>query len=107
MSMVFNLNIQDQATSHLGSRRLSSVDPYPGAVARGPDKAKRTGSIRLSAWELSRLDVDLVERAAGKARENSSVLHELRPRDSGLAEKENTSSRNVSSSVSTEICTVV
>ncbi|CAM6123691.1 unnamed protein product [Calypogeia fissa] len=90
---------QDEVIPHLGPGRLpSTIDPDLGAAARRNVNHKKKGTVRISAWKLSRLNADEATRAAVKAREDSSILRQVGPRDFGVEEREHTStSSNVSS----------
>ncbi|KAL3687972.1 hypothetical protein R1sor_014281 [Riccia sorocarpa] len=89
---------QDEVVPHLGPGRVpSTVDPDAGNVANRNESRPKKGAVRISAWKLAKLNADDATRAAAKARENSSILRQLGPRDYGIPEGEYTSSSNMSS----------
>ncbi|KAL2629679.1 hypothetical protein R1flu_014365 [Riccia fluitans] len=89
---------QDEVVPHLGPGRVpSTIDPDAGNAANKNENRPNKGAVRISAWKLAKLNPDDASRAAAKARENSSILRQLGPRDYGIPEGEYTSSSNMSS----------
>ncbi|BBN08192.1 palmitoyltransferase ZDHHC1/11 [Marchantia polymorpha subsp. ruderalis] len=89
---------QDEVVPHLGPGRVpSTIDPDAGSALTRHDNRHKKGAVRISAWKLAKLNADDATRAAAKARENSSILRQLGPRDYGIVEGEYTSSSNMSS----------
>ncbi|CAM6043005.1 unnamed protein product, partial [Sphagnum compactum] len=94
---------QDEILPHLARGRVPSTKD-PDAMGAGRPPKRSSGTVRISAWRLAKLNADEAARAAAKARENSSVLKPLGPRDvGGIPETDYSSSSNISSRSSLSI----
>jgi hypothetical protein len=94
---------QDEILPHLAPGRVPSTKD-PDAMGAGRPPKRSSGTVRISAWRLAKLNADEAARAAAKARENSSVLKPLGARDvGGIPETDYSSSSNISSRSSLSI----
>ncbi|PON39844.1 Zinc finger, DHHC-type, palmitoyltransferase [Parasponia andersonii] len=96
------VDYQDEVVPQLEPGMVpSTVDPDATGIAERGQKVPKK-PVRLSAWDLAKLDRNEAKRAAAKARASSSVLRPIDSRRLPDAEYSSSGNMSVRSSVSTD-----